>query len=86
MRVYTSLNYISGTGLIPEEALPGLSFYLFGTKRERGGSPTPFHDKMITSFCSYARPAQPGPNRTRLCGPCIVAIAVISSALVRFGN
>ena len=28
-----------------------------------------------TSFCSYARPAQPGPNRTRLCGPSIVAIA-----------
>ena len=28
-----------------------------------------------TSFCSYARPAQPGPNRTRLCGPCIAAIA-----------
>ena len=29
----------------------------------------------LTSFCSYARPAQPGPNRTRLCGPCIAAIA-----------
>ena len=28
-----------------------------------------------TSFCSYARPVQPGPNRTRLCGPCIAAIA-----------
>ena len=28
-----------------------------------------------TSFYSYARPAQPGPNRTRLCGPCIAAIA-----------
>ena len=28
-----------------------------------------------TSFCSYARPAQPGPNRTRLCWPCIAAIA-----------
>ena len=28
-----------------------------------------------TSFCSYARPAQPGPNRTRLCGPCIATIA-----------
>ena len=27
-----------------------------------------------TSFCSYARPAQSGPNRTRLCGPCIAAI------------
>ena len=25
--------------------------------------------------CSYARPAQPGPNRTRLCEPYIVAIA-----------
>ena len=31
--------------------------------------------KTRTSFCSYARPAQPGPNRTRLCGPCIAAIA-----------
>ena len=27
------------------------------------------------SYCSYARPAQPGPNRTRLCGPCIAAKA-----------
>ena len=27
-----------------------------------------------TSYCSYARPAQPGPNRTRLCGPYIAAI------------
>ena len=26
-------------------------------------------------LCSYARPAQPGPIRTRLCGPCIAAIA-----------
>ena len=25
--------------------------------------------------CSFARPAQPGPIRTRLCGPCIAAIA-----------
>ena len=30
---------------------------------------------LITSYCSYARPAQPGLNRTRLCGPCIAAIA-----------
>ena len=30
---------------------------------------------LITSYCSYARPAQPGPIRTRLCGPCIAAIA-----------
>ena len=28
-----------------------------------------------TSLCNYARPAQPGPNRTRLCGPCIATIA-----------
>ena len=28
-----------------------------------------------TSYCSYARPAQPGQIRTRLCGPCIAAIA-----------
>ena len=26
-------------------------------------------------LCSYTRPAQPGPIRTRLCGPCIAAIA-----------
>ena len=26
-------------------------------------------------LCSYARPSQPGPIRTRLCGPCIAAIA-----------
>ena len=31
--------------------------------------------RLETSFCSYARPAQPGPNRTRLCGPYIAAIA-----------
>ena len=30
---------------------------------------------LITSYCSYARPAQPGPIRTRLCGPCIAVIA-----------
>ena len=29
---------------------------------------------LITGYCSYARPAQPGPIRTRLCGPCIAAI------------
>ena len=36
-----------------------------------------FHEmeKKHTSKCSYARSAQPGPSRTRLCGPCIVAIA-----------
>ena len=28
-----------------------------------------------TSYYSYARPTQPGPNRTRLCGPCIAIIA-----------
>ena len=28
-----------------------------------------------TCYCSYARPTQPGPIRTRLCGPCIAAIA-----------
>ena len=26
-------------------------------------------------LCSYAQPAQPAPIRTRLCGPCIAAIA-----------
>ena len=30
---------------------------------------------LRTSFCSYARPAQPCPNRTRLHGPCIAEIA-----------
>ena len=33
---------------------------------------------LITSCCSYARPAQPGPIRTRLCGPCIAALAGFS--------
>ena len=37
---------------------------------------------IITSYCSYARPAQPGPIRTRLCGPCIAAMA---GDKVRFG-
>ena len=31
--------------------------------------------ELITSYCSYARSAQPGPYRTRLCGPCIAAKA-----------
>ena len=30
---------------------------------------------LIASYCSYVRPAQPGPIRTRLCGPCIAAVA-----------
>ena len=30
---------------------------------------------LITSYCSYVRPAQPGLIRTRLCGPCIAAVA-----------
>ena len=30
---------------------------------------------LITSYCSHARPAQPGPNRTRMCGPCIAVLA-----------
>ena len=29
---------------------------------------------LITSYCSYARPAQPDPIRIRLCGPCMAAI------------
>ena len=28
-----------------------------------------------SNYCSYARSAQPGPIRTRLCGPCIAAKA-----------
>ena len=31
--------------------------------------------QLFTSFCNYARSAQPGPTRTRLCGPCIAAKA-----------
>ena len=31
--------------------------------------------RCITSYCSYAWPAQPGPIWTRLGGPCIAAIA-----------
>ena len=34
---------------------------------------------LITSYCSDARPQQPGPNRTRLWGPCIAAIAGFAS-------
>ena len=30
---------------------------------------------LITSYSSYVWPAQPGPIRTRLCGPCIAAVA-----------
>ena len=30
---------------------------------------------QITSYCSYVRPAQPGPIRTRLFGSCIAAVA-----------
>ena len=30
---------------------------------------------LITSYCSFVRPAQPGPIRTRLCRPCIAAVA-----------
>ena len=30
---------------------------------------------LITSYCSYVRPAQPGLIRTRLCGQCIAVIA-----------
>ena len=30
---------------------------------------------IITRHYSYARPAQPGPNQTRLCGLCTAAIA-----------
>ena len=37
---------------------------------------------LITSYCSYARPAEPGPNRTRLCGPCIAVIAVSSITFI----
>ena len=33
------------------------------------------HKHYKTSYYRYARPAQPGPNRTRLCGSCIAAIA-----------
>ena len=38
----------------------------------------------MTSYCSYARPAQPGPNRTRLCGPCIAALAGFVIVLSHF--
>ena len=30
---------------------------------------------LITSYCSYARLAQSGPIRTRLCWPCLAVIA-----------
>ena len=31
--------------------------------------------ELITSYCNYGLSAQPGPIRTRLCGPCIAAKA-----------
>ena len=34
-----------------------------------------FNCSATTSYYSYARPAQPGQNWTRLCGPCMAAIA-----------
>ena len=37
-------------------------------------------------LCSYARPVQPGPNRTRLCGPCIAAIAGYHNFSYRMGK
>ena len=46
---------------------------LLGKNRVAAGARVRF--TSTTSFCSYARPAQPGPNRTRLCGPCIAVIA-----------
>ena len=36
---------------------------------------TMFPINTKTSYCCYARPGQPGPIRTRLCRPCIAAIA-----------
>ena len=35
-------------------------------------------EDLIISYCRYARSAQPGPIRTRLCGPCTVAVAGFS--------
>ena len=48
-----------------------------GGKQGRGSaaeSQFTVRDTDKTSYCSYARPAQPSPNRTRLCRPYIVAI------------
>ena len=42
---------------------------------QRQKAPKRTKAELITSYCSYARSAQPGPNRTRLCGPCIAAKA-----------
>ena len=41
-----------------------------------------FDNMHSTIYFSYARPAQPGPNRNWLCGPCIAEVAGDS---VRFG-
>ena len=52
---------------------PGMTEILLKSTENRKS--TVYLYKPETSFCSYARPAQPGSNRTRLCGPCIAAIA-----------
>ena len=41
---------------------------------------------LITCYCSYVRPAQPGPIRTRLCGPCIAVIAGLSVLLNNYAK
>ena len=41
---------------------------------------------LITSYCNYSRPTQPGPIRTRLCGPCIAALAGFVTHLQLLAN
>ena len=68
LRTVTSLDVsaVAGHHAIPA-ALLFLLKYVMGDKLHRF--------MKTTSFCSYARPAQPGPNRTRLWEPCIAAVA-----------
>ena len=68
LRIVTSLDV---SAVAENHAMPAallfLLKYVMGDKLHRF--------MKTTSFCSYAWPAQPGPNRTRLCEPCIAAIA-----------
>ena len=42
---------------------------------EKSLLPNRTQSNLITGYCIYARPAQPSPIRTRLCGPYIAALA-----------
>ena len=41
-------------------------------------------EPIINGYCIYARPTEPGPNQTRLCGPCIAAL--VGSHIITTGQ